>query len=157
MDRAALWLALVTGIVLGLSAGAMLTEATVLVAYWRSLPAQEFLDWFGANEPRLHGFYAPLQIASTVLAIVTAGLFHFRRLAGRQLFSAAALLTLAVLGTFFLYFKEANTSFVAATIAVNDVAAELARWGAWQWLRTALGTAAFCTALLALRNSESQD
>lgn len=153
IDKAGIWLASITGIVLGLSAGAMLTEAVILVPYWRSLPASDFLEWFGDNEARLHGFFAPLQISSTVLAVLTAAVFQVRRRTGRHLFGVTALLTVAILVTFFVYFKNANASFVAATIELGDVANELKRWESWQWIRTVMGAGAFAVVTLALRRT----
>ena len=42
-------LLIATVIFLGLSAGAMLTEAVLFVPYWKKMPAQDFLAWFRNN------------------------------------------------------------------------------------------------------------
>jgi hypothetical protein len=91
--------ALVAVIVLGLSAGAMLTEGVVLVPYWRALPPRDFLDWFGANEPRLFAFYSPLEIGGAVLTMVAAGLCAVRRRPDRGLLAVSGALAVAVLVT----------------------------------------------------------
>jgi hypothetical protein len=137
-------------VALGLSAGAMLTEAVVLVSYWRSLPAPDFLKWFGENEPRLVAFYSPLQVASTALSIAAACLFRFQLRTGGGLLIISAFLAIAVLVTYFLYFKKANASFVARTIHLDKVADELGRWALWQWIRTAIGVGSFTAALIAV-------
>ena len=53
-----------------------------------------------------------------------------------------------------LDFRDVNASFEAATIALERVPAELGRWAAWHWLRTALGAAAFAAAVLGIRSRE---
>jgi len=137
-------------IALGLSAGAMLTEAMPMVASWRAMPAPEFLAWFAQNEPRLVAFFAPLQSASTVLSLIAAGLFAWRRRPGAGLFAAATVLCGAALLTYALYFRAVNASFATQTIAAEHVAQALADWTAWQWGRTAIGISAFVSGLLAL-------
>ena len=136
-------------LLLGLSAGAMLTEAVVLVAYWQSLPPEGFLAWFGQNEPRLVAFFGPLQTTS---ALVTLAAFVVGR-RGRGALGVAALLATGALVMYGLYFRDVNAAFVARTIGVDAVPAELVRWGCWQWVRTAVGTGAFVTALASLRRA----
>jgi uncharacterized membrane protein len=62
-------------------------------------------------------------------------------------------LALVIVASFFVYFEQANASFAAATIAVDAVPAELARWSAWHHARTALSVAALAASLLALRQA----
>jgi len=140
--------ALLAAIALGLSAGAMLAEGAVLVPYWRSLAPESFLSWYAANAARLLGFFGPLEISGATLAVVAAVLHWYGGRAGSGLLVVAALLAIAVLVTFPLYFQEVNAQFATGTIAPNRVAAELRRWSAWHWARTAIGTTAFVAALL---------
>ena len=147
--RVSTGLVFATVLLLGLSAGAMLTEAVVLVSYWQSLPGDEFLTWFGRNEPRLVAFFGPLQTASAVLALAAFVSQYRRRKSGRGALAVAALLSLGALAMYGAYFRDVNAGFVARTIPAGDVAAELVRWGQWQWLRTAVGVAAFGAALVA--------
>lgn len=145
-DRLAAALSVVAVLGLGLSAGAMLTEAVVFVDFWRALPPAEFLAWFAANEPGLVAFFGPLQTASAVLVLGAAMLA--RPETGRGLHVVAVLFALAALGLYPLYFRDVNAGFAAGTIAAERVPEELARWSRWQWLRTAIGTAAFAAAAL---------
>jgi hypothetical protein len=128
----------------------MLTEAVVFVDYWRSLPPEEFLDWFGKHEPALVAFFGPLQTAGLVLTLFAVFAYAFPRREGLGLLAFAAALSVAVLGLYVVYFKEVNASFVTRSISVGDVAAELERWAAWQWARTGVGFGAFVAALLAV-------
>ncbi|MEE8524658.1 MAG: hypothetical protein V3T72_12060 [Thermoanaerobaculia bacterium] len=146
--------AIVAATVLGLSAGSMLNEAVVLVGFWRSLPAQEFLDWYADNAQRLSGYYGPLQIAAALSAITAAVLYRVRRHTGSGLLVLSAVLAVTALVTFFVYFKDVNASFAAGTIALDRVPAELARWSFWQWGRTAIGIGAFVSALFAVRSRD---
>ncbi|MFA9472513.1 MAG: hypothetical protein ACERNK_18240, partial [Deltaproteobacteria bacterium] len=62
-------------LLLGLTAGAMLAEAAILVPYWRSLAPADFFDWYAAHASLLVDFYSPLEIASAVVALVCAVLY----------------------------------------------------------------------------------
>lgn len=138
-------------VALGLAAGAMLAEGAVLVPYWRSLPPASFLAWYAANASLLLDFFGPLEIASAGLAAAAAALYQYHRRPGGGPLVVSAALALAVLATFPLYFRDVNASFAAGTIAHDRVARELAVWGAWHWIRTAIGVGAFAAAMLGVR------
>ena len=133
--------------VLGLSAGSVLTEGAVMVPDWRSMPPADFLQWYAANAARLFNFFGPLEMAATLLAIAAAIILRARRRQGAGSMGMAAALSLAVLLTFPMYFRDVNLSFEHATIAPEQVPAELTRWAAWHWARTAIAIAAFVAAL----------
>ncbi|MEM1115839.1 MAG: hypothetical protein AAF845_06455 [Bacteroidota bacterium] len=136
-------------LVLGLSAGAMLAEAATLVPYWQRISADAFFDWYAAHADLLVGFYSPLQISSAVLAVAALALNAIGR---RPLpfWGLSAALSLVVLGLFFVYFRDANAGFSSRSIAAQDLPAALQTWGAWQWARVAVGTAAFAAAAAAV-------
>ena len=138
---------------LGIFAGAMLTEAGVLVTYWRSLAPAEFLRWYAANAQRLLAYFSPVTSVSGVLAILAAVASLWEGHPGRWYALAAAVLAVVMVASFFVYFEPANASFAAATIPVDAVAAELARWSAWHNARTALSIVALAASLLAIRQS----
>lgn len=140
---------LLAAVLLGLAAGAMLAEGAVLVPWWRTLAPEAFLGWYADNARRLLVFYGPLEAASGVAALAAAALTARRP--GGALFGVAALLAVAVLLCFPLYFQAVNASFEAGTIAADAVPGALARWAAWHWGRTGLGIAAFGAAVLAVR------
>jgi len=142
MRSAALVLATVA---LGLTAGALLAEAAVVIPWWRTLTPQAFFDWYAANTSRLFWFYGPLEAVSAVLVLVTAVLVRDRY------FVLALLLSLAVLALFPLYFERVNASFEAAAIDPGELATVLAQYERWHWVRTLLGIGAFAAAVLGLR------
>jgi len=136
---------LLATLALGLAAGAVLAEGAVLVPWWRAQPPEAFLAWYAANASRLFDFFGTLEMVAAVLVILAAVLVRSAS------FVAAALLTVGVLAVFPLYFQDVNASFEKATIAPADVPAELGRWAAWHWTRTAMAIAAFAAAAVGLR------
>lgn len=140
-----------TALVLGLSAGAMLAEAVVLVNVWRAISPDEFLAWYHRHHHELVQFYSPLQIAATVTAIIAA--IWFRLAYGRvsRSWLAAAGAAVGVLVLFFVYFKSANAAFLSADVDPAQIPAMLTTWGAWQWFRTAVGITAAACAIVAAR------
>lgn len=135
---------------LGIFAGAMITEGGLLVPYWRSLAPAAFLDWYRENDRRLLAFFSPLTSATAVLALLAALAALWDGHDGRWLAALAAASALLVVATFFLYFERANSSFATGSIGVAGVADELRRWASWHWWRMALSLIAFGAGLLSL-------
>jgi hypothetical protein len=108
---------------LGLFAGAMLTEGCVLVPFWRGLPAREFFAWYGANAPRLVGFFGPVTWAAGLAALAAAVTSLAARQPSRWLAIAAAALVLSAVATFFVYFDRANAGFSAGRPGPAELAA----------------------------------
>jgi hypothetical protein len=146
-------LAALAVVALGLSAGSMLTEATVLVGYWRSAPPEEFLAWFRRYEPTLVAFYGTIEVVALIAAFLALFAHAFPKRPGFAETATAAGLSIVVLALYLLYFEDVNAAFVTGLIPVDEVAAELERWGRWQWLRTGVGLVAFAMSVLALRRS----
>lgn len=142
-------------VLLGVTAGAMLAEAAVLVPYWHSLAPVDFFDWYSANASLLVDFYSPLEIASAVVALVCAVIYSLQSRPGARLWWVAAILSIVVIAMFFAYFKDANAGFLNRTIADESLAEALATWGRWQWARVGVGCAAFAASVLAIRATTS--
>lgn len=134
----------------GLFAGAMLTEGLVLVPYWQSLNPAEFFSWYKANDQRLLGFFGPLTSLTVVLAIAAACVSLWQGHSGRWLVLLAAIISLMVIASFFVYFQKANASFATASLRVEEVATQLKRWARWHWCRTSLSVVALALSLLSL-------
>ena len=152
-DRAAKTTVRLSAVALGLSAGAMLAEGGLLVPYWQSLPPQAFLAWYTENASRLLSFFGVLEGAATLSAIAAAVVGGRRPGVASRLISA--LLAIAVLVPFPLYFQEVNASFAEGTIPLERVAEELRRWSALHWARTAIGVGAFVAALRAVERTSA--
>ena len=142
-------------VILGLSAGAMLTEAALFVPYWQKMPAQDFLAWFKTNEPYLVKFFGTSQIFGLIAIALTTILYQFQRLPNRNLLAISSFLNILILLLYPIYFKQVNASFVAGTIDINNVSQELINWGLWQWVRTFLGASAFFVSVLALKEKNN--
>ena len=131
---------LVASVFLGLYAGALLTEAVILVPYWQRMEPRTFLSLHKTMGPHLFRFFAPLTTTAVMLAVASALVTPLDVLAGRHLAGAGALAALLI---FFLYFKKANQSFADQTVDPNALEAELSRWSKWHWFRTVIVLAAF--------------
>ena len=138
---------------LALFVGALLAEAMVLVPMWRALQPEEFFRMHAAHAHRLYKFFAPLTASATCLAVVAAITSVVSGHSGSLASVVAAALALAILSTYFLYFRRANASFSEASLTHEELPAELARWASWHWFRTAVGLIALVATLLALRGT----
>ena len=140
---------------LGITAGAMLTEAVVLVPYWQSLAPTAFFGWYADNAALLVDFYSPLEVGTAIATLAAAIVFSAQGLRGARFMWVAAILSLLVIGTFFVYFKDANASFADQSIDAHALADALVTWERWQWGRVALGVAAFLASIVALRHGSA--
>jgi len=134
---------------LGIFLGAQLTEGLVLVPYWRALPPEQFFRWYADNDRRLLRFFGPLTTATALLAIAAALATWWEGRPGAAAAALAALAMVVVVASFVAYFERANRRFATAAVAPSELPAELARWDAWHWARTALAAVAFAAALVA--------
>jgi Domain of unknown function (DUF1772) len=142
---------LVTALILGLFVGSLLTEAVILVPYWRKLKPENFLELHSTLGPQLYSYYAPLTISATVVPVLNAivGLLFSTPTQGYGL--VVAVLVLLILGIYFFYFQHANASFKTGSVGTTGLPAELERWARWHWLRTGIALVAFALALFGLR------
>ncbi len=121
-------------LVLGIYAGSLLTEAMILVPYWRRMKPAEFFGLHSSLGPSLFRYFAPLTTAAVVLAIAAAALNRGENLA----WLVTAILCLSALIIFFVYFNKANKSFADHSLKDGELAQELTRWASWHWLRTTI-------------------
>ena len=134
---------------LGVFAGAMLTEAGVLVPYWRSLDARTFHEWYRANASRLARFFGALTWTAGLSALACALLAVALEEPHMARSVVAAGLMLTTVAMFPLYFKGANARFVEQ-VSSDDTARALQRWATWHWVRTAISFGAFAAAAAAM-------
>lgn len=137
-------LAILSTLVIGLLAGSLLTEAVILVPYWRRMEPAEFFRLHGSLGPNLFRYFAPLTILAVGLAVVLA----FISGATSIPWVISAVLCLTALAIFFIYFRAANQRFAAHNMPDEALKGELTNWASWHWLRTtiiviALGTSIF--------------
>ena len=141
---------LISCLALGLLVGSLLTEAMILVPYWRTMKADEFLNLHHTLGPRLFIYFAPLTVLGTILPIIVAVLAVTLGAANYWLAVVPAILVLIMLVIYFAYFKRANASFESGSVGLDGLSVELARWAKWHWIRVFLGISAFFVSLLVL-------
>lgn len=150
VDSVWILLELVTAGVEGLFVGSLLTEAVILVPYWRKMKPDDFLRLHGSMGPQLFRYFAPLTVLATLLPVASVVAGVFTRNPSTLYWLASAALMASMMAIYFLYFRRANDSFKTGSVGPAGLPAELARWAAWHWIRVAIGLAAFFFALLAL-------
>ena len=141
-------LQLLTSLVLGLLVGSLLTEAMILVPYWRTMDAKEFLRLHHTMGPQLYKYFAPLTILATVIPVVSAIVSVIFQEDTDWLSIIPAVIVLLMLILYFLYFKGANNKFATSSMSSDDLSAELTKWAQWHWLRVMIGIVAFIVSLL---------
>ncbi len=143
-------LQLISSLTLGLLVGSLLTEAMILVPYWRTMEPKEFLSLHSTLGPRLYTYFAPLTILATMLPVCAAVMPIIMGAPFHWLSLVPAIITLVMLTIYFAYFKGANDSFKTGSVGLDGLSEELAKWATWHWVRVMLGMAAFFTSLLVL-------
>ncbi len=139
-----------TAFILGLFAGSLLTEAMVLVPFWKSMAPEAFFRLHHTMGPGLYRYFAPITILATLIPAVNAVNCLMQQADRSGLSVLVSVLMIGVLGIYFYYFKSANTGFAAEDPDVEGLQDELVRWGMWHWIRTVIVIAALILALFVL-------
>lgn len=139
---------------LGVFLGTQLSEAALIVPYWKSLTANDFFEFYRVNGQKLHQFYAPLTIASTILPILTLAFSMFGKSKIDLRLWLMTVFSILFFSSFFVYFKDANLSFAQRTITNEALPLELIKWGQWHWGRVVCETVAFICGLFLLLKSK---
>jgi hypothetical protein len=138
--------------ILGVFFGTQLVEAVLIVPYWKELSANNFFEFYKTYGEKLHQFYAPLTIVSTMLPITIFVYYLFSKSKTELLMWLMTVSTILFFVTFFLYFKEANLNFTERIISNKELAYELIIWGKWHWGRVVCEAIAFgCSLILLLK------
>ena len=136
--------------ILGLFLGAQLTEAILLVPFWKTMQAGDFFHHHKTFGRKIHQFFAPLTIAATLLPLATVG-YHLA-LSNEYifLFGSMGISTLAFFATYFVFFKKANGEFANRSFPDEELPQKLTRWGNWHWGRVCLEAVAFTCSICLL-------
>lgn len=137
-----------TVVMTGLLAGALLTEARILVPYWKTMPPAEFLRLHHTMASSLFGFYAPLTIAGSALPIVTSILNIAFKDPSSAWWLVSGLCAISLLAFYFGFFKKANQTF-ADTSDATVAEAVLKKWAFLHNLRTLIAVGGFLAAVAA--------
>ena len=143
-------LSLATACVLGVFAGSLLTEALLLVPYWRTLNLERFYALHRDFGPRLFRYFAPLTSIATFLPVASAARGFVGPGQHDPLAWLSAGLIVAVTLTFPLYFKNANQALADGNLSETELRRELARWAKVHNFRTVLALLGFAASVVAL-------
>ncbi|CAM1366904.1 hypothetical protein [Tenacibaculum xiamenense] len=138
---------------LGIFLGTQLTEAILMVPYWKSLTPNEFFQLHKTYGKKIYRFFAPITIIATVIPLITSILIikSSNNFQWTALFMGTS--TIAFFTTYFLYFKNANKSFADRSISDIQLPNSLKNWEHWHWARILFETIAFlCSLLLLIKN-----
>ncbi len=128
--------------------GVMLSIGVTLGGYWRSLPAQEFLNWFAAN----NGFVArsvPIIVLPTLIGLV-GSLWTTWTTPAFLLWVLSTVCIATVLILTVVYFVPSNTAFANGSVDPAEVEAKLNQWLQLHMFRIAIAMLAAVFGILAL-------
>ena len=97
-------LQLISSLALGLLVGSLLTEAMILVPYWRTMEPKDFLNLHSTLGPRLHTYFAPLTILATMLPVFSGVMPVILGATSHWLSLVPGIITLVMLAIYFGYF-----------------------------------------------------
>lgn len=143
-------LSMATTCVLGVFAGSLVTEAMLLVPYWRTLKMAQFYALHHEFGPRLFRYFAPLTILATLFPIASAGRGFLGAGQHDSMAWLSAALIVTVTLTFPLYFKAANQAFADRTLNETELPRELTRWAGVHTFRTLLALLGFAASVVVL-------
>jgi uncharacterized membrane protein len=150
--RGARWtrpLALVSAVLSGVLAGAMVLIQVVLVPFWRDTPPAEFRRWFTANVERIRRLMIPLGMAAGAVSAASAVAHLVDRRQGIPSV-AAAVATGGVIAITLTVNEPANDRFTAGSLSDAETQDLLRTWARWHHVRVVLGLAAAGAAASAL-------
>ena len=143
-------LLVLTCLVLGLLAGAMLVIGVSLVSFWESLSSSDFQAWFASYSHLIGRLMIPLGVGGLVLTVATAIACWRGSATTRRWVLVAAVSALGVMVTYPLFFAAANEAFMRGGLSDAAARSLLDRWATWHWIRTGFGSLGFVAALRAL-------
>ena len=136
-------------VALGLLVGSWLTEALVLVPFWRTMEDQKFRDLYADLGVWIYKYFAPLTAIATLLALLTT-LLPFAFGTTPNVYQCVSLgLVLLTLGMFAIYFKKSIANFKAGIVSEAGLSSDLAKWAQWHSVRVLIGMVAFISSILA--------
>jgi len=146
-------LMMLTCLVLGLLAGAMLVIGISFVSFWKSLSSSDFQVWFASDSHLIGRLMIPLGVGSVAATVATLVACWSGPATRRRWLLIAALSAIGVMVTYPIFFAGTNEAFVRGGLADSTVRNLLGRWATWHWIRTGLGLIGFVSALGALQRS----
>ena len=130
-------------------AGVMLSIGVTLGGYWRSLPTQEFLDWFAANNQFISRSIPAIFMLTFIGLIGSVWLSWGGSDFKYWLFSTGCIVVVAILT--FAFFVPTNTAFASGTMDEATGAVKLTQWLTIHYFRIGFGMAAAVFGCIAIK------
>jgi Domain of unknown function (DUF1772) len=130
-------------------AGVMLAIGVTLGGYWRSLPAADFLEWFGRNDQFIMRTI-PLVVVPTLIGLAGSLWLGWSGGGARALWLGASACIAAVLILTIAWFAPSNAQFAAKSISLDQVPTKLDTWLMLHNVRIALAAIASVLGIVAL-------
>ncbi len=136
--------------------GVMLSIGLSFGGYWQSLPPDEFMSWFGQNNPYVSRPIPYMFMVSIIGLIGSSWPARGTAVNGRLwMGSIACIVAIAVVTG--VYFVPQNTAFASAAVEVGEVPGQLKTWLTIHYSRIALGCIASIMAVAAAMSSHGED
>lgn len=145
MNRIVISFQIVSIILLGAFAGAMIMLYTAILSFWKKSTPQDFLDWYDSYASGIMDATGPLVMASIGLPLICFVLV-IRNKQSRVYWLGSFLLSVIIMIITLSYFVNVNTSFVDQSIELDKVKKTLKTWGSNHLIRISL---AFLSAIFA--------
>jgi hypothetical protein len=138
---------ILTSFFIGLFAGAMLTEAVIIVPQWKLIPPLEFNKLHKVLNKRFFNFFAPITVLAVTFAQINT-VIKYNQNEPLLIPMATSVLMLLCLASFYLFFKEANEKFKTVIYSKDELLNAIKVWHQVHWARTFISLIAFGLSLL---------
>lgn len=118
--------------------GSQITEALLLVPYWKSLSTSDFYSYYQTFGPAIGRFYTVLTVAAAIIPIALSLIYFRNKDASLPYAIISAIFAVLFVSCFYIYFKGTNELFYQSAFTEAELKAELITWGLWHWGRVFL-------------------
>ncbi len=132
-------------------AGSMLMLNTSLVSFWKQIPPNEFLNWFSNYSTGIEMTTGPMLKLTMLLPLISI-ILVWKIPKSRYYWLTSYMLIIGIMVITVAFFIDANTSFVAKTVELENVKVIVTTWGTLHSIRTNLGFLSALFALIGLYN-----
>ena len=115
--------------------GSQITEACLLVPYWKSLSPLEFYEYYSQFGRLIGRFYTILTVISTMTTVYISIHCFAKSSRARNFTLISCFFVIAYIALFYIYFKGANQKFYIASFNSHQLKTELENWQCCHWLR----------------------
>lgn len=115
--------------------GSQITEGFLLVPYWKTLSHIQFYEYYSKFGSAINNFYTILTIIAALIPIFISVYSFSIKSKALKYALVSSFFTLLYLASFYIYFKNTNQQFYAASFNARQLKTELQTWEYWHWGR----------------------